>query len=294
MQLSTPYFQPYFDIDITQTQQVELNNNYEPRDIFKICRFLELTLIKLGIISNITINPIDISGGQKIFVVVTADEQHRQKLQKVINDNVDNSYIPLIDITSLSYPSFWLKTIINCLIDNNIKQVDNVLYLNFLSLTTSFNYEYVYISYLNNIINKLKTLYTLGAMVMTEEQAQRWQCTLVSSYSNVYKLQNTRDFGFIFDRLQDRDYLVFVGYNKVVKHDIAQFYKTIDQIPIYYLGYVTLKLSNWLDYDNIDKINNIKFTARGQVQTSLDFIDNAVTYFDLDDNKKQLIYSIKT
>ena len=251
---------------------------------------------------------------QKIYIVVDAKEQYRQQLQKVIDDNIDNTYIPLIDINSLGYPSFWLKPIVqrlvsNIKIDNNqktdnsdLKLINNVLYLNFLPLTTSFNYEYFYINYLDNIINTIKFLYTINAMVMTNEEAEKWQCVLIDGYTDLYKLQSSKPFGFIFDRLQQRDHLIFVGYNKVVKHDIAVFYKTInvqkqpnlvDNIPVYYLGYVSLKIDSWLDYDNIDKISNIKFNARGQVQTSFDLIDNAITYYDLDDNKKQLIYSIK-
>ena len=160
-------------------------------------------------------------------------------------------------------------------------------------MVNSFNYEYIYINYLDNLINKIKFLYTINAMVMTEEQAERWQCVLIDGYSDLYKLQSAKPFGFIFDRLQDRDYLIFIGYNKVVKHDIAVFYKTIDKIPIFYLDHVSLKIDNWLDYDNIDKISNIKFNARGQVQTSLDFINDSVVYYDLDNNKKQLVYSVK-
>ena len=65
MQLLTPYIQPYFDITIDKTETIIINNNYEPRDLFKLYRFLELTLIQLDIVSKIKTHAVEISGGPK-------------------------------------------------------------------------------------------------------------------------------------------------------------------------------------------------------------------------------------
>ena len=75
MQLSTPYFQPYFDIDIDKTEIISLNNNYEPKDLFKLYRYLELTLNQLDIVTNIETHAVEISGGQKTYIIIKVEEQ---------------------------------------------------------------------------------------------------------------------------------------------------------------------------------------------------------------------------
>lgn len=332
MELETSLYQPRQTVDSDRATPIP-ETNFEYRTVFQLFRYLELHAQRLGIISEVYLLPKADPKGQRLNVVVNPiDSQNLTRLlsyrpgfEAIVERAFLSSWCPVLSSDDTRYPKEWLRMILPVLgnlgelrrrqfmftevatleYNSELEATPNLFpyyhyegEVGYIDLTVGDDYEGVYDTFLQELLEVLRDFWSGGVVAMTKEEALRWQCQLlpeqvVSEYLPLYRLQNlmTNPTEFLFERLRGRPHFVWVGANKVAKHAAADLLKSHQLDTIFFRDSCAVEIRSWRDYALIGEVRRVALSARGEVSLSGEPTAGAIQYFELTDSDQIAIYS---